>query len=259
MFYEDYKTPAQTTVFIDEIWVDDAYYVSYELQNPRSPIFGYNQSHFGVVGDGHIIVTGQIIINFRYPGYLFAAIRDAQRRRMNLDSPPLVNVGAGIRANEPVMNRQQLRDLLNKIKDAGSTQRIKMLADSWQTSTFGQTSALMNATVTGRHGMTITAEKEMHLNPAMIPAGHGGFDIQLFYGHSRGQAVIETIESCFITGQGKTISASASGAGGPSASGTVIYEVYPFLAKKIVPQGIDTGPSIDLTEDTLLEYVTTPT
>jgi hypothetical protein len=62
--------------------VDDMYRVDFQRRISRQPIYGYDDKKFGFVAEGKELVTGNIIINFRYPGYLrnfILAVRTAER------------------------------------------------------------------------------------------------------------------------------------------------------------------------------------
>lgn len=50
--------------------VDDMYRVDFQRRVSHQPIYGYDDTQFGFVAQGKELVTGNMIINFRYPGYL---------------------------------------------------------------------------------------------------------------------------------------------------------------------------------------------
>jgi hypothetical protein len=69
----------------DAMLVDDMYRVDFQRRISHQPIYGYDDTQFGFVAQGKELVTGNMIINFRYPGYLrnliMALAIDAQRER----------------------------------------------------------------------------------------------------------------------------------------------------------------------------------
>ena len=69
-----YVSSTQATIYIDDVWVDDACLIEYSSNNSKEPIFGYNSSRWDDVAVGHSIVTGTLVIHYRYNGYLFKAI-----------------------------------------------------------------------------------------------------------------------------------------------------------------------------------------
>ena len=70
MYYGDYPTPGDVKVFIAGSWIDDAYRVDFDNKNQKTPLRGYHQKHYALVADGYRIVVGNILVHYRYPGYL---------------------------------------------------------------------------------------------------------------------------------------------------------------------------------------------
>ena len=65
------------------------------------------------------------------------------------------------------------------------------------------------------------------------------FDILVTYGDILKEEHIEvTLKDAYIVGQSQTISASATGGGDVSSSGSPIYEIYSFFAKEIVERSV---------------------
>ena len=54
----------------DAMLVDDMYRVDFQRRISHQPIYGYDDTQFAFVAQGKELVTGNMIINFRYPGYL---------------------------------------------------------------------------------------------------------------------------------------------------------------------------------------------
>ena len=54
----------------DAYVVDDMYRVDFQRRISHQPIYGYDDTKFSFVAQGKELVTGNMIINFRYPGYL---------------------------------------------------------------------------------------------------------------------------------------------------------------------------------------------
>jgi len=237
-----YPTPAQTSIFVDDIWIDDAYQVNYEEENARIPIYGYNRSDFGMVADGKVIITGNIVINFRYPDYLGRAIRNALRfrsnqkeraqRNQNLQDPYAPSPLA-----KPRLDRAQMRRLLQDIRTASPTDRIKKMGEALAKGTFGQVAGLSRSLFGQSESERIIGSLLDDANPVRMSSREGGFNIQLVYGHASGRSVVEKIEECYITGRSKVLTAAA-GSGGNS-SGNVVYEVYPFIAKRVQSDIVD--------------------
>lgn len=249
MLLHDYPTPAQTTIFVGDNFLDDAYSVNFEVQHPRVPLYGYNQSFYSQMADGKVLVTGTLIINYRYPGYLAEAIKryqDFARTRQMAEDIIGSHLGgfptAGLSDPHPIgvidltsrrLNRDKLRV---KLKDLRSTddpnERTRIIARSMVNGTFRDVSQLSRLLFSEDLAET-TRE-----NPAQIPAREGNFDIQIAFGDGAGPLRVDILRACHITGMAKSMSSSAHGHAG-SVSGAPIFEVYPFVAKRLDQWMID--------------------
>ena len=69
-----YYTPAQVTVFLNSYLIDDACAISYDVMDNWLPLYGHNDRLFRNLAQGQTLVTGDLIIRFRYHGYLKRAI-----------------------------------------------------------------------------------------------------------------------------------------------------------------------------------------
>lgn len=56
------------------VWVDDACGVAYNVQAPMIPLFGYGDYRFTKVAKGREIVTGHLLLNYRYKNQLSFAL-----------------------------------------------------------------------------------------------------------------------------------------------------------------------------------------
>ena len=258
-----YPTPAQTTVFIGGYHIDDAYGVHFEVQHPRVPLYSYNQSEFSQVADGKILVTGTLMINFRYPGYLAEAIKNYHRTKAtagtidriinkvgNRFGVPESNIAE--RASSPhlipyqKMNRDQLKVTLQALRATDDPNaRLQILALSLSNGNFQEVSKLARAAV-GDHIPEGPIE-----NPVLAPSRGGNFEIQVAYGDASGPMKVDILKDCYITGMSKHITSSAHGARG-SVSGAAIFESYPFIARRLDQWVVDPH------EGTVKEYGRTP-
>lgn len=73
-----YFSGAQCEISIGGYMLEEAVEVEGSYNLDQIPIYGYASSHFNTVGQGRVIVTGSIIINYRYDGYLLAHINKAK-------------------------------------------------------------------------------------------------------------------------------------------------------------------------------------
>lgn len=230
-----YPTPSQSQLFIDDIWIDDAHQVDFREENARLPIYGYNRSEYVTVAHGKELISGSVIINFRFPNYLGHAILEAMRSKKGVEERLRSSkVGSPSKLTGPELNRKEMRDLLRQMKSTDATGRLKLLAEGVERGTFHQVSGLSRV-LFDRDLADLPGEE---INPVRVTSEFGGFRMVLTYGHVSGKSVVETLEECYITGRGKSMTAS-SGGGGASSSGSVIYEVYPFIARRVDSKLVD--------------------
>jgi hypothetical protein len=89
-FWEPYSSgvyfaPAQVRLYVGGMWMDDACGVMYQVQDDKTPKFGYNDRQYRAVAMGHTLVQGQLHIEFRFNGYLRAAITRWRASRRDLE------------------------------------------------------------------------------------------------------------------------------------------------------------------------------
>jgi hypothetical protein len=68
---QHYYAPAQVTLYTSQgYWLDDACGLVWDVEDPKYPVYGYNDERFRRVARGHTIAYGKIAITFREPGWL---------------------------------------------------------------------------------------------------------------------------------------------------------------------------------------------
>ena len=81
----DYFSGAQVALYIGDIWVDEVTSMSYEVRQPRRPLYGYADTLYKQLTKGQVLVQGQFTINFKEAGYLWLVL---QRNRSLLTARP---------------------------------------------------------------------------------------------------------------------------------------------------------------------------
>jgi hypothetical protein len=81
-----YPTASTVAVFINGMHIDQAYQVQYKESTNKIPIYGYNDHIFTKVAKGRQAVSGVLVINFMFPGYLNAALDSKYQAESSL--PP---------------------------------------------------------------------------------------------------------------------------------------------------------------------------
>jgi hypothetical protein len=204
----DYPSPADVKLYIGGAWLDDAYRVDYNVSTSRTPLYDYTSKFFKDVAEGHTIIQGQLIINFRFPNYLKYAISNT------LERDPQVNKAMNESFEIYQMMTQgtpqkKLQNLL-ELKKRGAIKPAK------------QVMAMVN-------GSTQIPDST---NLPISQSSMTSFDIRIGYGGDNAKH-IAVLKNCIITGEGQVISAAAIAGGDLSSSSLPIFEIYNFFAKKI--------------------------
>lgn len=74
----DFFSPSQIQIFIGDVWVDDITYLSFNVEHPRIPIYGYSSVYHDTTTRGHVLVTGNFVINFKEAAYLYLILKHYQ-------------------------------------------------------------------------------------------------------------------------------------------------------------------------------------
>ncbi len=198
----EYYSGSQVTVFIDDIWVDDAASYEIAIQQTKQPIYGYGSQHYDLVAKGKVSVNGSITLNFKDPNYLWII---------------LANKFSRARASDRARQKQK-EDELNRF--AGSDLGLDKLMTEFggdirgsQTKNFGAITDMFKKKYWNRPDKNPLIEEE--------PMNHSPFDMHFLYkGDTPG--VIERLEGVEILGKAKTI----------QIDGQPIAETYNFIARK---------------------------
>lgn len=262
----DYPTPGDVKLYVDDLWVDDVYRVDYEEQNKKVPLWGYHQKHYADVADGKVIIVGNIIIHYRFPGYLNHALQRvlvARERAQLNDTRVLGSVQpapgglGGDSSIPPIYVGSRLGGALPSIgsfidevrRSKKPEDLVRMLAEASMQGTFEPASLVLqemlgsNSQFFGDRNMIGGAMEDAQRHSAVTSApqdfvgGWKGFDLRLDYGYigtrTQGVFVSEVLKGVHLTGRRKVVNASTSG-GDLSASGQSLLEVYPFFCREVV-------------------------
>jgi len=164
------------------------------------------------VAEGHSIVQGQLIINYRFPGYLVYAIND------KLQKDP------GI-----VRSLDQAAELFRDLSKGSSADKVSKLMIYKKLGAMNNAKQFANTLYGDGSSTQSKTTSRVMTQTNMVP---GGFDIHIRYG---GEEALYTkiIRACQVIGESQVISAAAIGGGDMSSSGMPILEVYTFFGKEI--------------------------
>lgn len=225
MTYGEYLTPSQSAIFIGPYHVDDAYSVEWSYKDSRAPLYNYFQDEVITSSLGKKIVVGTLAINYRFPGYLPFAIGNVHDRANDAE------LGLA-KAN----GSAYVDYYLDQMKKSDASARMRMLLEAAIVGPLAmqRMSALTYLSQTDANYATgsntkfpdVFAVQKPDLD--VIPV-----DIWTHFGDLDRPHVAQKIEGVVFVGESQQIQAGASPAGGLSASGVNILEVYSFWAKKV--------------------------
>ena len=209
-------TPAQVKLYTKThkeglVWIDDAVGVDLTVQDRKTPVFGYRSRYFDGISEGQTIVSGNLYIQFRYPGYLTKLLKILGLRHNPKEVSPLNKE----KAFEPTEDEPDGFNLIEDSLISGNIKQYLEFVEEFKNVYYNE-------------GSPVSQTKR----PAEVQNQDSApFNIQIVYGDRELDTVdIPTyiIEDVFITNQGNTISA-LDGRGDQ-----VLLEVYQFFARNLV-------------------------
>ena len=76
----DFFSGSQIGVMIGDVLIDAAVALSFNVEQTRTPIYGYANQYYTFIADGHIIVSGVLTVAFKESGYLLWPMQRLQER-----------------------------------------------------------------------------------------------------------------------------------------------------------------------------------
>jgi len=232
-----YPTPSTTQYYIGGILIDDVYRVDFQRRVNRQPIYGYDDRLYGFVAEGKELVSGNIIINYRYPGYLknvvLRSIADTQASKdfisKNLgEERGLVSqesIDLTIKEMEEVLTvAEKMEILANRLIEAGALTN-QQLVDRLKR-TFEDRFA---------QGPDPDAVRAFGSLESPVSEGVAMFDLTVKYGFQKAETTYTRVfKDVVLVGESQTVSAAAGAGGDFSSSAQNLLEIYPFFAKTII-------------------------
>lgn len=237
-----YPTPSTTKSYINEIELDDMFRLDFKRNINHQPIYGYDDQQFGFIAKGKELVSGQIIINFRYPGYLTAVIRNSAKYKDIIDKSMEIFKPT----DNQVFTEVQDDFLKTNIESLEGEDKMKYIAQ-----------ILTGKGVGAREKQIIKFKndlKDLYINdarnedkavlaleefsglqsPLDFDTSNNKFDLVVKYGFQNDDGMYQRIfRDCVLVGESSTISAAAGAGNDMSSSAQGILEVYPFFARTI--------------------------
>lgn len=78
----DWFSGSQIGVMIGDVLIDSAVALSFNVEQTKTPIFGYANQYYTFAADGHVIVQGALTVAFKEAGYLMWPMQRFQERNV---------------------------------------------------------------------------------------------------------------------------------------------------------------------------------
>lgn len=262
VYDSDYFSGAQVAIYIGDIWIDEVTSLSFSLQEPRVPLYGYADNLFKDVCRGQVIVSGSFSVNFKEAGYLWLVLQRYQKFHNDSKSPYAAGVTdreTGRKVGEflksfnieetyvqEAVNAMD-KSVQNKALLALANDRANLLSQKVLTGYASSARGLAGGTemsgaeasfeafenvlwdggsmVNGQYNAAVGKD---HRRVTGQPTNSRGFDIYITYGDYTGDDrlhhTVQKLDTVYLTGVGKQI----------VIDGTPIQEEYSFIAKDLV-------------------------
>lgn len=256
VYDSDYFSGAQVAIYIGDVWVDEVTSLTFQLQEPRVPLYGYADTTFRDICRGQVIVTGSFSVNFKEAGYLWLILNRYKKmfagkatkalltpmQTVNGATEQEIQIAKAFNIEERYIQNKlnaQKKGSTNKALQALAAQRAALISQKTLTGYASSARGLgggeqmsgaesvfeaFENVVWGRRRSTdfnteIRRVTDIRLNP---------FDIYITYGDYTGDDrlhhTMQKLDTVYLTSAGKQI----------VIDGTPIQEEYSFIARDLV-------------------------
>jgi len=242
-----YFAPAQVTVYLNSYLVEDACLIEYDVKDAWHPHFGHNDKYFRGLSVGQTIVAGNLGIVYRYEGYLRRVIAKALENEGNLahniEEVAAMRKGTAQSLDDSVL-QQDAAAVLNLLDSAAENSEKSYRAASdflkWR---FWEDEGTANGrSVTPREALGIRGPEsdanyadrmkyQNYFRPSNLKTP-AGISLKIVHGPEHNlpnPAFTRKIQDVQFTGQSYRANARV-----PDGNEAVM-EIYPFLAKDVIP------------------------
>lgn len=253
-----YPSPSVVTYYINGLFIDDVFRVDFERKVTHQPIWGFDSQTYDFVARGKEVVSGNIIVNFRYPGYLKAAIQHSKSAIKDVNVSMQDQNRSYIQTLDPLELSERMKSLGHTFGKRVTSGKPKQNLDgTWNLeppSRNGEASTLQEfETIKSSPGNTMIGvlKEELMKKYGSMPQEESQesaiyssilddekivpFDLVVRYGmQGISSGFVRVFKECVIIGEGQTVSANAGVGGDLSSSAQPILEIYPFFCRTIV-------------------------
>ena len=232
MSVDSYLNPTNVKVYIGRTLIDDAFRVDWQDRSAKTPLYGWADTEYRAVANGRRMVTGSLIVHYRYPGYLFTTISEGGSFK---NEPQLAEEESYYRRNLHILSTataEERAEILMKAAEAGDLKSLDSNTALLDTmfSDAGPLGIGVGGIETPERSTSQRFDSPSNLDPRDVLV-----NMRIVYKKPtlQGYYFEKILSGVQFVGESQTVSASASGGGDISSSGSPIYEVYSFLAKSV--------------------------
>ena len=229
-----YPSPSNVTYYIGDLLIDDIFRVDFQRKVSHQPVWGYDSSKYDFVAKGKEVVSGNIIIDYRYPGYLRAAIKKYydNRKATGMDveikfkDPERLPYDATfLKSIDSLTLAQKASVISNQLVKGSSSNAAQVLLT--------QLKKDLNK-VNGVAPLQDDIGGDNFYQSILDTGEIYPFDLTVRYGfQNTSGGYVRVFKDCIIIGESQTVNASAGMGDDLSSSAQPILEVYSFFAKTI--------------------------
>lgn len=246
-----YPTASTVAVFVNGLHIDQAYQIQYKESANKIPIYGYNDHKFTKVVKGRQAVSGALVLNFVFPGYLNMVL-DKQRQVKNKAPAALYNAGVAdsviseesLEENIAVLLRTELPPNTDAASRTARAEYIAELISKPKTrektkssllSFFTQGSIDPNTNLKIPFGALLEDQPPVEKNMlSPIEQENDGINIDIYYQDPQLSDWYLSFKNVHFYDVSQAISqAGAEGSSDP------LYEVYSFMAREKIIKLLD--------------------
>lgn len=250
---EHYVSASQVSVYIGNMWLDDANHIEFNQMSSKVPYYGYNDTHYRTIGQGKVIVTGALMINFRFTNYLTKAIMMARRGIDILGLKEATSITAMVKAiqKSEMLGAKDFVSaddfgglLMDIVCDEGKPPKQNLYAAASKYSEYSRVSRYLKdrfwndgkskALDELLEDYRVVEKASKNAYPAVTdPRVRKRVDIIVNYSPTDGMVnpeLVKVLEDVHFTGEGSRIDNSRAEFGG-----SPVVERYEFMAKRVSP------------------------
>jgi len=247
----EYFSGSQMFLYIGDVWIDEITGLQYSIHHQKTPIFGYASQYWDDVSSGQSMVSGQMSINYKEAGYLWAVLRrfknistaasfDTSKESFSKQDKALgIDPLRGPVDRRPVWGSNGTRinrESIERVVNGGGTRgdRYKFYNDLAGYATFGvknpRDRVFENIVEEFEDQIWAKSNTNQKLTKQIrnpVDPAFDGFDIFVVFGNYEEPKANHTVQKILdvrLTGQMKTI----------RVGGEAVQEVYDFIARTVV-------------------------